>query len=599
MLVLLSLLLLPAGKGLQAQVDFDGLFLKPESGVSIKVQSLYDGFPRSGFLPIHIAIENNTRNTLAWNFKFQIPAYGNNSLSHALRMEVPGGRKAERWVYLPLGEMGSALGDRYEQVVCQVTGPGVQSGSMRAAMENKAYQGTGLVLLSERVGQVNGSAVNDVLEKKEQPKRSRSGWTETLFEERLNRWGKREISLNHTVLDLRRIPADARSWAGVEALWLESKDWQELEPAQQEILQNWVWAGGVLYLLHTPEEGRGLSLGHWGFADEGKEPLGFGLGRVHPISWSQGVLDAKEAAAEMYDLLTNPAQPCSEDFEENNWRRRYDLGKFPVPTLWIVVSVLAFVALVGPLNLWWLAARQRRHLIFISTPLLSLFTVLLLGLAILGYDGMGGTGVRSALVLLSGGQMPAVVTQEQASRCSFLLKRSFPVEEQAVLAYLPKSGEPGNRFERSVDEARGDWFSSRAVKAHFLKYSLPSRAGVEHGSAGSGSLISRIPATLEVLYFLDQEGTWWKTGRLRTGESVPLQKVEEKEFEDWLKTSLNDTSLNLQFLAQSVAGRRGYFYALSRGQTPGADFSVPVDTLDSIRWKDDLVLYLGPVGGEK
>jgi amino acid transporter len=102
----------------------------------------------------------------------------------------------------------------------------------------------------------------------------------------------------------------------------------------------------------------------------------------------------------------------------------------------LIVFITAFAAIVGPLNLYWLAGGARRHRLFWTTPLISLAASLLLVVVILLQDGFGGVGKRVLLTYILPGEKKAVVLQEQVTRTGVLLGREFDVQEDVFLTPL-------------------------------------------------------------------------------------------------------------------------------------------------------------------
>jgi hypothetical protein len=268
---------------------------------------------------------------------------------------------------------------------------------------------------------------------------------------------------------------------------------------------------------------------------------------------------------------------------------------------WLAVFLVSFAVIVGPVNLFLLAPAQKRHRLFVTTPLIAVAASLLLGVAILVQDGTGGTGERRACVFLLPGENQAVVIQEQAARTGFLTGRSFAFPDDVAMAVLPfeasiSYGVPEVELERGHGRAGGDWFQSRARQAQQLRRVVPTRARIEEvGTSPNGAPIvqSSLGTTLRDFSFLDATGKTWRVAELPSGQRVTLQPIELRGTaaahwapgSDALGGSPNLRAVVTAAAAPLAPGRWSAF--------GGATELAPLATLASIRWKDSNVLYAG------
>ena len=203
-----------------------------------------------------------------------------------------------------------------------------------------------------------------------------------------------------------------------------------------------------------------------------------------------------------------------------------------VPLLSTFMAV--FGLLVGPLNIF-VFARRRRERLFWTTPLISVSASLLLMGMIIGRDGSGGHGLRTAVVCLFPQSRMQVVMQDQTSRSGLLLGASFSTADPAYIRQAP--ADPPAAKGRALQYDRGvyggHWFESRAVQSQRAITASPSRAEVtllnpvETGSGAAPIVVSSIAATLDPLIYRGQDGRHWIGHNVRTGQKQTLEPAAE------------------------------------------------------------------------
>jgi hypothetical protein len=277
----------------------------------------------------------------------------------------------------------------------------------------------------------------------------------------------------------------------------------------------------------------------------------------------------------------------------------------PSDTLWISLFLVVFAALIGPVNLFWLAPAKKRHRLFFTTPIISLVGAVAVGIAIVLQDGIGGDGVRRALVWLVPGESQAAVFQEQGSRSGLLVARDFTLEEGVLCAVLPVDGNiytssaSSGVFTRERNQAGGGWFGNRARQAHLLRSLAPTRARLElAGTAPDGAPIVESTLTTELRDFRmrDADGKTWSAASVPTGQRVTLQSVGAATVAP-SDTSGNGTPNFANLLKEAGTLTEPWQWVASGGATDLA----PIGTLRAIRWQDEPIVYAGfvtrPGGG--
>lgn len=262
----------------------------------------------------------------------------------------------------------------------------------------------------------------------------------------------------------------------------------------------------------------------------------------------------------------------------------------------LAIFLVAFAVVIGPLNLFWFAPANRRHRLFVTTPLLAIAASIVLAITILVQDGLGGDGTRRALVVLLPGENQAAVIQEQAARTGFVARRSFALPDDVQLTSIPLD-EPryaGNQisFARGDGRASGDWFRSRARQAQLLQRVAPTRSRVERvGTAADSAPIvqSSLGTTLRDFVFIGDGGQLWRVAELPSGQRVTLERGGL-----WLGEHSGPLvpggSARFKTIFEAATldepGRWGAF--------GGATELAPIATLGSIRWDDgQTIIYTG------
>jgi hypothetical protein len=445
---------------------------------------------------------------------------------------------------------------------------------------------------------------------------------------------------NLSVIDPRQVPADWRMWSSFSGMLLTTDEYAALDNARKAALRAWVGLGGQLCLIPANAEAASGN-------DSSTEKIGAGiivtlaepLSAVSPTAaagpastetekdraerWRAEVAARRATRAAGMPAAGTPATPAPvlrpEEFfplgpevklfqGTNGLPDQSALQLDPFGALgeyagndvgdnpWLAVFLVVFAVVVGPVNLFIFAPANRRHRLFLTTPLIALAASILLGAAILAEDGIGGGGVRRTLVVVLPDDNQTAVFQEQAVRTGFLLGRTFALPEDVQLTSLPLNeprwGGPATTFLRQGSRAGGDWFQNRARDAHLLQRVVPSRGRVEQvgaGADGAPIVQSSLGATLQDFVCFDEAGQPWKTGELAPGRRVTLERGGT-----WIGKSANATTV--------PGGSRRFkeVFDTALETLPGrwcargtATELAPIATLSAIRWEDGDIIYAG------
>lgn len=358
-------------------------------------------------------------------------------------------------------------------------------------------------------------------------------------------------------------PADVRFYASMDGFLLTQEDWNMMDASHKGAILDWVNSGGVLVINNLDEKKNVTS------------SYGVGEIRTSNVDSSSG---SKMAAFfknfvefENSSRIRLDAAAQSFSFDEKN-----DSVDLPSGT---ALFLLIFVIIVGPVNLWVFAPKNRRHKLFVTVPLISFGGSLILCCYILFVDGFGGKGDREVLVVLSADSPSAFVSQAQVSRSGILTSSDIPMDEYTLITAYER---PQNRryssssnWEVKSDACRTNgvaqgFFASRSMFKHDLARYVPTRAKVSLVSkTGEPPVIQTTLSTpLTDFVYRDASGLLWEAAKVPPGAKVTLSPKTSKS---------------------AVKVKDGNFHAIGT-----AGDLAPIETHPSIKWQDHIV-YVGQV----
>jgi hypothetical protein len=385
------------------------------------------------------------------------------------------------------------------------------------------------------------------------------------------------------------LPADWRAFHTFGLIGMSAKEWQSLTPGVQDALIQYVKLGGRLRLY----VGLGTA---WSSLRIPSAPGNLGLGSLLTQDWDEKPLKSHEVDADQADSYRTGR------FDNENSRNSRalwmtmlsDLGERDFGAWLVAIVLLVFALLVGPINLFKLAPKGRRHRLFITTPIISLGAAAVLGLTILVQDGLGGSGTRMAVAFLDAQDHALYTAQSEISRTGLLVKSGFEVNESAYVApALLSSGDRWTRLKKygngneqkfiikSGKQFEGDFFQSRSLQGLGMEYARPTRARIELGGAAQApTLQSSFDFTIQTL-FLYHQGEWWiPKSQLTAGKTVELEK-----------TATLSSNLQAVLGPYGKLEIEGRFYAVVSEQAT-CD-SLLHSSLSSIKWADQRVWLFG------
>lgn len=581
----------------------------PKGLASIRVESLYGTIPTRGYLPIEVVLTNNSSVSRSWRLGFNSadgssPQWGfgnknkDNTMASNYLLDCPAGGMKTYQLLVPIVTMFESRyggGDPNELGLnVEIETAGFEL--LEESMYTEALIEWPSVLMSEDLFSENGTVLDDYLQKVHLPGSSRSSNIEFA--------GKFEPA---------ELLPDWRAYSGYDSIILSDTAWLKVDPAGRESLLEWNRLGGTLIIATSD---RGLKLSQLGFEPEKDSLTRRSLGEVHMV-YTQKNGKLKKAPLTALVVGSGASQSFSHkpfasqingDYSLMDWGLYQDLEGADFKPLYLVMILLVFGVLVGPINLFVFAKSGKRHRLFITTPLIAIGTSLVLLVVIVVQDGFGGTGQRAQLVEVRAddGEYRAYVKQQQFCQTGVLFSGNFEASEDMLLSPLPlepsrmaritvdnAGGESSYRVQLTPEgmSAEGDWFQSRSQLGHYIEAVVPMRGRLAlSGSDGRPALSSSFDFAIEQLLYQDANGKWFKSeGEVKQGAKVSMIELKHHEansiIEDGTRKFNRAFRKKIKELARS---RKSSFIALTE-QAPG------IDTLSSVDWEKTYSVFTGPV----
>lgn len=576
--VMALLLVMPAGPLMAAG---NSQVIATDGSCTITIDSWLEHVPPTGWMPMTVKVTNNSDQPRTW----VLSAIDNDYMSGEMRGTFAFGAPANGATSTPLlvPVMPDFNNSRsYSNLRCNIDGPALQGVAMFyfSSSSSRSSGSTGKTLtaflgVGEQFEQTYGAA-----------------WRRVGFS------GSREFLGD--VVDMRAAPTDWRGYSALAQLWITDSEWTGLSSAQRGALMSWVGQGGLVTV--TAKEGTtGLPLPE-GFPAWKGEVLEHGMGQVRLCAGSSGLEKNAYSILELERTRSIEKQAASQPAEAS--RLASLLPPLKMNTALIFTFILIFGIVVGPVNLFWFAAGNRRPRMFWTTPLISFIGAAVLVVVMILQDGFGGSGARVSLAVVLPEQKQIAVTQEQFAKTGILLSRTFdlPSDGSALITQLPNNQQTTNRFgvmnprqdKRNLaltnSTAGGGWFASRALQSMLVQDTRMNRGGIEFIPGDKPAVINSLPTALKKLVVQDNEKQLWTASNVRTGERVALEPTDRKTVDGWIA---NDVVRQMGILLRdriklSMNESVSWFFA-EAAEPP----KLATPTLNSIRWDNDRAFVTG------
>jgi len=557
--------------------------MQPGARASIRITPMFEVIPRHGVIPVRVHISNQSGAERTWHFSSESRQMhdmaGLYTWKTSLTVPDQGDREVD-WMIPVFAQNRDYFSG---SLIIHASGYGTRADSRVYLSSSPNYQSREFPFVGmDSLLSLNKGPIDVSL--------STVTHTSTHSTTHHNSRQMAASSMRHTML-----PTEPVGFSGLDALWLTDTEWRAIDPASQRAITGWMLLGGRL-LIATQDQAPLRLPGLPELAEpDSSSPHGFGLLERQTL-YDSGLLTVDHAVK---SLRATPvvSSELRSHYQYTRWNLRDRIPNILYPMFLILLFVVVFGALLGPVNLFIAHRRKKPSLMLWTTPLLSLLASVMLAGVIVFSDGFGGQGERFTAIFLQPAEQRMAVVQEQVSRTALLFDRAFELPAGAVIYPVDADTMFYNRsrsYERSGRVHAGSWFSSRAIQGHVLKHVEPTRERLEILRDENGALVaqSSIRADLETVFYLDRDANWWTAPGLSTGERKPLEPASREAYEAWFKSGSfrSLASESMQRALKNVEARPGYFYALARNGSEAV-----IETLPAINWHDEAVIWCGPV----
>ncbi|MEN3940227.1 hypothetical protein WJU23_02955 [Prosthecobacter sp. SYSU 5D2] len=564
----------------QAQKSLADEMLNDANGTRLEIRSVFDPLPPTGYAPLRIVATNGSSREEVWQLDFhsQTQEFQRSNASRSSLSLVVGPQATQSTVFMAsmAPDYGSTTSYRSNSRSYSIN---LNSPVTRAYSNYDQPQSAfPAIAMTKTLAENSLSGLEDEVEKKIKAASKYFGGANT--------FGSR-FSLEET-------PEDWLGFSGFDYVMLTDADWQKMTSASRHALLQWTRLGGKLHFYIRGERPASLP----------PNSKSYGLGQIETFTWNGSKLLAAGTVARYWNKPQRLNTLQSGHTNVRGWPMLDALGKRSFNSWQVIVFLVLFGILVGPVNLFMLAPSGRRHRLFITTPLLSLgASVMMVGI-ILVQDGIGGIGARAIYLHLEPQEAAAYVTQKQISRTGVLLGAGFEMKQAALVEPLTLPATDWVKLKNTHDmqpvsltqngpSRGGNFFQSRAEQAQMIRTAISTRARLEVQPATSAEdppvLVSALGFTVEEMFYADATGGIWRLqSPLATGQKADLVKVEPDELRQWW----NDKRevLKMDGVQELVVAPQNEFFAIAKA-APG----FTQETLSSIRWQTDKIIVHGSV----
>lgn len=545
----------------------------PKTGTHVEVTALFSSPSLGGYHPIRVVITNNQPITHRIFLEFRCTSNYNSQLSSASQFTCSAnpGKVATYDILVPLTPQNGQ--SNYEQFLLNLTGT-MGSASHNDMVGFSIHQPA--VLISDTLHAPNGSSLDSELSK-------------VLSGHSRGYAGNNQFASRFTPSQL---PDDWRAYSGFDTVLLTENDWMSVPPGPKNAILAWMRLGGQLVI----------------FSESAANPNALGL----PADTSFGRYDIRPISGNRLDHKSTVDFVFNRDYEtrigsvtkdfNGKWPLQTGLGEKSFNSTVFILVLIVFGIIVGPVNLFVFAKSGRRHRLFITTPLISIATSLLLIVLIIFEDGFGGEGKRLALMEVrpDDNQNAAYVVQEQFSRTGVMTSPSFSIDASALFVPVPIAPNRWSRFTPDHTASgnydiqpsdgklfvKGSWFQSRSEQGQLITAVIPTRGRIDR-TQQAGKIVSSFDFPIKTLLLMDENGNWQRADHLSKGKTVGLTPIDATMVQPILNDLKNQFGKRNQSFFKKVWERKGHYIAIT-AEAPG------IDTHPSIDWQTNTVIT-GPI----
>lgn len=540
----------------------------------VKVLSVFAATSRQGALPYRVTIRNHSGKTRLWTIRLSEGNYARSLSTRATyQFKVENGTELVTDVALSFAPAFHSYD--YRNLEIEVSAPGLPT-QVRSTNGNLPVDFP-LLAISRSLGQRSI----------------------TRLDEKTRNLGS-NVPYFAKLFTPEYLPREWSSYTGLDGILLDQPAYEALAPAQKQALTAWIRLGGELHLFREdpvqPAGGGGKT--------EITKDSRLSLGRIHHWTW-----DGRELPDGILEQFTGKpvlATALESDYDQN-WPLQQTFGTKDFNPLVVFLLLFLFAVLVAPVNLFYFAKPGRRHRLFVTTPLISVVTCVLIVLVILFMDGVGGRGFRVVIADLQPGEGRIHLLQEQISRTGVMVTPAFETDRSCELNLvnlppshfnpLSNSGSRLSTFEVKGKRFDGEFFRSRSEQGFAIRSAEPSRERIETQGVKNGApqLISNLSSEIISFRYRDDQGGMWimpSGSSASPGQSIPLEESKAEEEPAWITGIVGLLGKTRKEQVKALYGESDRFFA--EVANPGA---IAIATHPWIQWDQTHVLLTGTPSG--
>ena len=211
-------------------------------------------------------------------------------------------------------------------------------------------------------------------------------------------------------------------------------------------------------------------------------------------------------------------------------------GTERVPATGFVLVALLFAVVAGPLNFWWVRKRGSRHLLLVTTPIISLATCACLLIVNLLIEGVALHRSVLQLTLLDQRRAQAVAWTRATYYGGFAVSsmavdaegcaRDFAADEHQLWSRRHSGAIDPLAIDWRDGKRLAGWIPARTNRQLLFTMPRPERRRLTVERVGSGWLATNgLEVGIETLTWRDSELQTWRAGQIAYGASATLNLV--------------------------------------------------------------------------
>ena len=419
------------------------------------------------------------------------------------------------------------------------------------------------------------------------------------FSQKIPYSSKKRHLLEATTVDLLTLPLSQQSLVGYDTIFLLYEDWEKLSKDRKKTLITWTQRGGNLTILvdilmkNQIKELQNFFPG----IDPSLLPVQAPCINGHVFIGTKKQITAKLAKQPPLPIQKISLKTLKHNFT-NHWPLQEQVGSKEFGVVPIIILLIIFASLVGPLNFFVFAKQGKRHKLFLTTPLIALSMSAVLVCFIVFKDGFGGNGKRVLLKEIDAQSNTSYSIQEQFCRTGMLFGDKFELPNGLFINQVPISKSRWARVSNEKQNVKedytiikgeatssylGNYFSSRSEHGHLVTGEQITQESITiTPKAGGFEVISTLKESLDSLYFV-KDSSYYLVTNLTTGNPAIAQLSNYSEWEKWVNTQCRRFAPTAMGMLRHRSTREDSFIAFSSN-------AVGIDTHPSIKWGTEAII---------